>query len=369
MDDAAWVVSRASPARAEAILTELSARTPAAAEDVRTLLTYGEATAGRLMTEKFVRLSAAMTVEEAFAAVRRADPEVETLTDLYVVDTPGAAEERLVGVISLRDLVRARPAQRLAEVMTPDPITVSVDTDQEDVARLFSKYDFLALPVVDRQGALAGIVTVDDIIDVLVEEHTEDQLKFSAVEPGVINQPYFSTPLWRVVRSRVGWLVLLFVAETATGSVLRYFEHDLEKVVALSFFVPLLIGTGGNTGAQTVSTIIRGLALREVRLRDTWRVLGRELGSGVLLGLLLGLIAFGRATLWGSGMQLSFVVALTILAIVTWANLIGAVIPLAAQRLKIDPALVSAPFITTLVDATGLIIYFLIANALLTALH
>ena len=369
MDDAAWVVSRASPARAEAILTELSARTPAAAEDVRTLLTFGEATAGRLMTEKFVRLSAAMTVEEAFAAVRRADPDVETLTDLYVVDTPGAAEERLVGVISLRDLVRARPTERLAEVMTPDPITASVDTDQEDVARLFSKYDFLALPVVDRQGALAGIVTVDDIIDVLVEEHTEDQLKFSAVEPGVINQPYFSTPLWRVVRSRVGWLVLLFVAETATGSVLRYFEHDLEKVVALSFFVPLLIGTGGNTGAQTVSTIIRGLALREVRLRDTWRVLGRELGSGVLLGVLLALIAFGRATLWGSGMQLSFVVALTILAIVTWANLIGAVIPLTAQRLKIDPALVSAPFITTLVDATGLIIYFFIANALLTALH
>jgi magnesium transporter len=255
--------------------------------------------------------------------------------------------------------------------MTPEPITVGVDTDQEEVARLISKYDFLAMPVLDRAGFLAGIVTVDDIIDVLTEENTEDQLKFSgvSVEPGVVNQPYFSTPIWRVVRSRVGWLVLLFVAETATGTVLRHFEDELAKVVALSFFIPLLIGTGGNTGAQTVSTIIRGLALGEIKTRDMGRVVWRELGSGLMLGTLLGLIGFGRAMIWGSGVQLSLVVGLTILVICTWANTIGSLIPLVAQKFKVDPALVSAPLITTLVDATGLAIYMLIAKALLSALH
>jgi magnesium transporter len=168
------------------------------------------------------------------------------------------------------------------------------------------------------------------------------------------------------VRRRVGWLLLLFLAETFTGSVLRLFEGELSRVVALSFFIPLLIGTGGNTGAQTVSTLIRGLALGEIRLRDTWKVIARELVGGLLLGLILGLVAFGRALLWGSSYALAAVVGLTIVAICTWANTIGSLIPLIAQKLKIDPAVVSAPLITTLVDATGLAIYLLIAKALLS---
>ncbi len=249
--------------------------------------------------------------------------------------------------------------------MTTDVVTIAPTDDQELAAQLIAHYDFLALPVVEKERIM-GVITVDDIIHVLVEEGTEDQLKFGAVEPGIINQPYFITPVWRVVRSRVGWLVLLFVAETATGTVLRHFESELAKVVALSFFIPLLIGTGGNTGAQTVSTIIRGLALKEIRVRDTFRVIVREFGSGILLGLLLGIIAFGRSMLWGSGSHLSLVVALAILAICTWANTIGSLIPLMAQRFKIDPALVSAPLITTLVDATGLAIYLLIAKVLLS---
>jgi magnesium transporter len=252
--------------------------------------------------------------------------------------------------------------------MTTDVVAISPMEDQEVAARLIAHYNFLALPVLE-DGRILGIITVDDIIDVLIQEGTEDQLRFGAVEPGVLNQPYFTTPIWRVVRSRVGWLVLLFVAETATGTVLRYFEDELAKVVALSFFIPLLIGTGGNTGAQTVSTIIRGLAVKEIRLRDTFRVVTRELWSGILLGVSLGVIAFGRAELWGSGTQLSLVVALSIVVICTWANTIGSLIPLAAQRFRIDPALVSAPLITTLVDATGLAIYLLIAKALLSALR
>jgi magnesium transporter len=210
--------------------------------------------------------------------------------------------------------------------MIKDVVTVAPTDDQEIAARLIAHYNFMALPVVE-QGRILGVITVDDIIDVLIEEGTEDQLRFGAVEPGVLNQPYFTTPILRVVRSRVGWLVLLFVAETLTGTVLRHFEGEIAKVVALSFFVPLLIGTGGNTGAQTVSTIIRGLALKEIRLRDTLRVLLRELWGGLLLGVSMAVIAFGRSELWGSGYQLSLVVALSIFAIVIWANTIGALIP------------------------------------------
>jgi magnesium transporter len=288
---------------------------------------------------------------------------VETITDLYTLDEQGS----LLGVVSLRELITAPAESRIEDIMSKDVVFVLPEVDREEVARLVSRYDFLAMPVATPERKMLGVITVDDIIHVLVEENTEDQLRFAAVEAGgALNQPYFTVPIPRVIRTRIGWLLLLFIAETLTGSVLRIFEHELSAVVALSFFIPLLIGTGGNTGSQTVSTIIRGIALSEIRLRDTWRVIVRELGSGALLGFLLGAIAFARAVLWGN-LSLTFclVIGLTIFAICTWANTIGAVIPLIAQRLKIDPAVVSAPLITTLVDATGLAIYLLIAKLLL----
>jgi magnesium transporter len=365
MDDAAEVLAEsASPERQEVLLGQWTDQDDAA--EVREILSYPKDSAGRLMTEKFARLAPDLTVKKAFAAIRLLDPEVETLNDLYITEG-----DKLIGVLSLRTLVRAQPKQILSDLMTREVISVKIDTDQEEVAQLISKYDFLAVPVVDNHGDILGIVTVDDIVDVLREEQTEDAFKQGAIftEHGVINAPYFSVPIWRVVKSRVGWLVLLFVAETATGAVLRHFSDELAKVVALSYFVPLLIGTGGNTGAQTVSTIIRGIALREIQGRDTTRVLLREMLSGALLGLILGLIAFIRAMLWSSGPRLSLVVALTILSICLWANTIGSLIPMLAQKLKIDPALVSAPLITTLVDATGLVIYLSIAHALLKELH
>jgi magnesium transporter len=360
MDDVMRLVL-AVPQQRDELLEETN---PAVAQEVRQLLDFPKESAGRLMTEKFVQERPTMTAGAMLEHLREVHGKTETFTDIYVTDEDGHLE----GVISLRDLVLAQPKQQLREFMTKDVVTVAPTDDQEIAARLISHYNFLALPIVE-QGRILGIITVDDIIDVLISEGTEDQLRFGGVEPGVLNQPYFTTPIWRVVRSRVGWLVLLFVAETATGTVLRHFEDELARVVALSFFIPLLIGTGGNTGAQTVSTIIRGLALKEIRLRDTVRVVVREFWSGLLLGATLGLIAFGRAELWGSGFQLSLVVALSILAICAWANTIGSLIPLVAQRFKIDPALVSAPLITTLVDATGLAIYLLIAKALLTALR
>jgi magnesium transporter len=372
MDDAAEVVAdiqESSPERAEELLQELSARAPEDAEEVRELLSYREQTAGRLMTDRFVRLTPEMSVEDAFAAIRKSDPEVETLADLYVVERTSSGRELLFGVLSLRGLVRAEPTQRISEIMTSDPITVTVDTDQEEVAQMISKYDFNALPVLDRQGALVGIVTVDDVVDILVEEQTEDVLKQGAVEPGVVDMPYFSVPITKAVRSRVTWLVLLFIAETATTAVLHQYEDELQKVTELAVYIPLLIGTGGNTGAQTVSTVIRALSLKEIRWADAWRVLGKEMLTGLLLGLLLGIVALGRTLLYKKGVDLAFVIALAVWAICAWANIIAALVPLVAQRFKIDPALVSAPLITTLVDATGLAIYLYIAKLILVQLQ
>src|SRR6266542_5954570 len=358
MDDVAEILTEDVPDRQHELLTAME---PRDAAEVRSLLSYPPKSAGRLMTDKFVRVRPEMSAAEAIAFLRLIDPEIESFTDLYVLNLV----QQLLGVVSLRAVITAPPGRRMSEIMNPHIVTVPPETDQEQVARLVARYDLLALPVVGA-GRMLGIVTVDDVIDVLVSEGTEDVLRFAGIEGGPeLDQPYFSVPLIRVVRKRVGWLLLLFLAETFTGSVLRLFEGELSRVVALSFFIPLLIGTGGNTGAQTVSTLIRGLALGEIRPRDAWHVVLRELWSGLLLGLILGSVAFGRALLWGSSYPLAAVVGLTIIAICTWANTIGSLIPLVAQKIGIDPAVVSAPLITTLVDATGLAIYLLIAKLLL----
>lgn len=354
MDEAAEILAEDVPNRQQELLAVMS---PENAAEVRTLLQYPPESAGRMMTEKFAHVRPEMTVEETLTHVRQVHPDVETLTDLYVLDPEG----KLAGVVSLREVVVAAPARRLDELMNTQLVTVTPETDREDVAHLVSHDDYLAMPVVAPDGKMLGIIPVDDVIDALTAENTEDMLRFGGLEGGgTIDQPYFTVPMTLVIRKRVGWLLLLFVAETFTGTVLRYFESELAKVVALSFFIPLLIGTGGNTGAQTVSTLIRGLALGEVQVKDIWRVIQRELFSGLLMGLLLGTVAFGRALLWGTSTPLALTVSLAIVAICTWANTIGSLIPLVAHRLKIDPAVVSAPLITTLVDASGLAIYMLI---------
>jgi magnesium transporter len=357
MDEAAKIVALFRTRRS-AILKKLK---PEHAADIQRLIRYPEHSAGRMMTEKFVRARANWLAGETIPRLRRMNAEAETLTNLYVVD--GA--DRLLGVVSLREVVVAAPKKTLGKLMSKRIVSVTPETDREEVARLLSHYDYLAMPVLDLRGRMLGVIPVDDIIDVLAAESTEDILRFGGVEGGLIDQPYFNIPIKTVIIRRVGWLLLLFVAETLTGTVLRHFESELAAVVALSFFIPLLIGTGGNTGAQTVSTLIRGLALGEVRLRDAWKVISRELFSGFLIGAILGAVAYGRALVWGSSPALAATVGLSILAICTWSNTIGSLIPLMAQRFKIDPATVSAPLITTLVDATGLAIYLLIAKATL----
>lgn len=358
MDEAAQILSTFRKRKTAIFL----AMAPEHAEDVQRLLEYPEHSAGRMMTKKFVRVRPGWRAAETLTKLRKMNPNVETLTNLYVLDD----EERLVGVVSLREVVVAPARKPLQDLMNTDLVSVKPETDREEVARLLSHYDFLAMPVVGADGRMLGLIPVSDVMDVLAAETTEDILKFGGMEGGgVLNQPYFTIPITTVISKRVGWLLLLFVAETLTGTVLRLFESELAAVVALSFFIPLLIGTGGNTGAQTVSTLIRGLALGEITERDLWRVIRREALSGLAMGLILGVVAFGRALLWGSTTALALTVGLAILAICAWANTIGSLIPLVAHRFKIDPATVSAPLITTLVDATGLAIYLLIAKVTL----
>lgn len=339
----------------------LAAMEPAEARETLDRLSFPPRTAGRLMDEDFVRARAQMSAAEGLQLLRQMAASVETLTNLYVLDGAG----RLEGVVTLQNLLIAAPERRLGEIAVNDVVTVSPLTDQEHVAQLVSQYDLYAIAVLDDDRRMLGIVTVDDVIDVLVEESAENLLRLGAVQVGPTDEGYFDIPISRQIRRRVGWLLILFLTGTMTVTVLEVFEDALAQVVALSFFIPLLIGTGGNTGAQTVSTMVRGIAVGEIRGRDIWRVVVREFTSGLLLGLILGSVAFGLALALGNPVNLGVVVGLAILTICTWANTMGAVVPIVAQKIGLDPALVSAPLITTLVDATGLAIYLLIARAVL----
>lgn len=305
------------------------------------------------------------TVAQALEVLERGKDTIEVAANCYVLD----AERRLVGVLALREMAIAPKDAKLADVMVKDVVSVRETAGVADAAEVMRAHTFLSLPVTSADGRLFGAVRVDDLLDRALDEVSSDILNQGAVSANVAKAvPYFQTSILRVVRSRVTWLVLLFVAETATGTVLRAFEDELARVVALSFFIPLLIGTGGNAGSQTVSTIIRALALGEVRVGDVMRVLAKEVSTGLLLGLLLGGVAFFRAQLWGVDMHLAACVAVTIVAVCTWANLVGSLIPILAQRLKIDPTVVSAPMITTLVDASGLALYLGIAHVMIPEL-
>ena len=358
-DERTDIIQRMSAHERHRVLPKLSAEMR---KELEGLLQYPAHTAGGNMTTEFVRLNPSMSVAEALKHIRSVAREKESIYACYVME-PGSG--RLLGAVSLRDLVMADLEKPITEVMRRKPITVNALDDQEAVAKKIAKYNLLAVPVLEKDGSVVGFVTVDDVIDVLVEEQTEDLLRMAGVEPGALDKPYFDNPILRVVRKRIGWLLLLFVAEMFTGTVLRHYESELAAVVALSFFIPLLIGTGGNAGSQTVTTIIRSIALGEIRLRQFGRVLAREMSIGVMIGVLVGTVAFFRTLLWGQHTPMAFTVAITVLVICTWSTTVGSLIPIVAERFGVDPAVLSAPLITTLVDATGLIIYFSIARIVL----
>jgi magnesium transporter len=314
------------------------------------------------MTTEFVQLDPALKVGEALKHIRAVAREKESIYACYVLE-PGTGQ--LLGSVSLRDLVMAELDAPVTQVMRRKPVTVDAEDDQEAVAQKIGKYNLLAVPVLEKDGNVVGFVTVDDVIDVLIEEQTEDIMRMAAVGSDALEKPYFDNPILRVVRKRIGWLLLLFVAGTLTSAVLHRFEDELAAVVALAFFIPLLIGTGGNAGAQTVMTVIRSLALGEVGVRQAWRVVLREATTGIVVGLLVGAVAFGQALLWQAPMALALTVSVTMFAICVWSTTVGSLIPIMAHRFGVDPAVLSAPLITTLVDATGLIIYFSIAKLIL----
>lgn len=350
-DEAADLLGDINPQQAQAILARLDNR-----EEIRPLLLYPDESAGGLMTSEYLALRRLMTVKDALEAVRTWEPDKDRLYYLYVVD----GQDKLCGIVSLRQLIVASPGTLVLDIMNSDLISVKVGVDQEKCAELMSRYDLIALPVVDDYYRLLGVITVDDVLDVLVEEATEDIQKLGGAQP--LGVPYLLTKASSIFKKRVGWLMLLFLTESLTGTVLRYFEAELQTVVALSFFIPLLIGTGGNAGSQTTSTIIRALAVGEMHVRDAIRALWHEMRVGLLLGLAMAVVTYLRALTWGSSSGLALTVSLAILAIVVWANLLGAVLPTLAMRFKIDPTVVSGPVMSTLVDATGLFIYFTIAQ-------
>ncbi len=323
-----------------------------------TLLGYPADSAGRLMSPEVASLRAGMTAAQALDRLRHIGRSSETIYALPVTDD----RRRLVGALGLRDLVLADPDTPIDELMDTDVFSARVDTDQEEAARLIREADLLALPIVDNEDRLVGIVTVDDAMEVLEEEETEDLARAGGAEP--LGRPYMATSVLQIARSRVVWLLVLIVAATLTVNVLQVFETTLNEVVTLALFIPLIIGTGGNTGAQAATTVTRALAVGEVRFDDIGVVILREARVGLLLGAMLGLLALGPAWLF-VGREIALVVSLTLLAVCTLAAFVGSLLPLVARRVGVDPAVMSAPFITTLVDASGLLVYFVIARTIL----
>ena len=337
---------------------------------IQTLLGYAPSTAGALMTTEFVSVPATWTVAQTLQHIREVERSRETVYAIYVLDP---ATQRLQQVVTMRRLITGLPEQSILDVaQTNPPVTVDVELDQEEVAQLIRRHDLLAIPVVDAQQQLLGIVTVDDILDALIEESTEDAHKFGGME--ALDKPYMQIGFVEMLRKRAGWLSVLFIGEMLTASAMQHYEDELARAVVLTLFIPLIMSSGGNSGSQATSLLIRSLALRELRLRDWWKVALRELPTGVVLGSILGALAVGRITVWQLGglhdygdhwVLLAMTVGAALVGIVTFGSLSGSMLPFILKRLGFDPASASAPFVATLVDVTGLVIYFSIAAMIL----
>lgn len=353
-DKAADLLGDLDPAITRATLAQMQE-----ADNVRPLLAHPDESAGGLMTSAYLAFEEKMEAAQALAVIAEEMPSGSESPYLYVVDVAN----RLVGVVNIYQMIGSPPETPLWSLMDPEVLTIDVGEDQETAARLMARYDLVSVPVVDDQRHLVGVITVDDLVEVLEEEASEDIYHIAGTGP--LDRPYLDASILSAAWRRLGWLLLLFVTGTLTGTVMSLFENELSKAVALTLFVPLLIGTGGNAGSQSTATIIRALSVGEIDLNDSFRVLWRELRTSIILGLLLAAIAFVRAITWVDTTGIALVVASSIFAIVLWADCVGALLPLMAAKLKIDPTLVSGPLMSTLVDATGLLIYFSIARALL----
>lgn len=330
-------------------------------EDLKRLASYEEGTAGAIMTSDYVAIPSGMTVSKAMMRVRQTAPDAETVYQLYIIDPDG----KLAGTLSLRQLMVARPGAQVDDLMIKDVIRIAVDEEQEEVARLVARYDLLAMPVVDHDERLVGIVTHDDAMDVVESEATEDFHKGMSI--GQLEDGVSRVPLWSLYRKRVTWLVLLVFANLFSGAGIAYFEDTIAAQVALVFFLPLLIGSGGNAGAQAATLMVRGMATGDVGVKDWGKLLGRELLVAGALGLTMALAVAPIGVMRG-GEAVAMVVATSMVTIVLFGSLLGMCLPFVLNRVGWDPATASAPLVTTVIDACGVVIYFTIATAVLTGL-
>src|SRR5215510_4168707 len=364
-DDAVDVI-QAAPQEAHAgllVLLDDTTRT-----EVTALLSYAEDAAGGLMNPRYARVRPEVGVDEAISCLRRqARERLETIYYAYVLDP----QQHLLGVVSFRELFAAPEHKKIQEIMHTDVVAVSEELDQEAVSQLFAQHDLIALPVVDAAGRMKGIVTVDDIVDVVQEEATEDIQKIGGME--ALDGPYLQIGFTHMVRKRAGWLSALFLGEMLTATAMGYYEHAIERAVVLALFIPLIISSGGNSGSQASTLVIRAMALDEVRLRDWWRVVRREIATGLVLGTILGMIGLLRILLWPTRSQVygehyllvGLTVALSLIGVVLFGTIAGSMLPFILRRLGFDPASASAPFVATLVDVSGLVIYFTVASVIL----
>ena len=333
---------------------------PETRRDINHLLRYPEDSAGSIMTVEYVDLKENLTVEGAIDRIRRVGLDSETINICYVLD----AQRKLLGTVALRYLLLSQPDETIGDIMHENVVSVHTHTDQEEVAHQFQKYGFTAMPVVDNENRLVGIITVDDIVDVIEEEATEDMEKMAALVPS--DKPYMRTSVWETYKKRIPWLLLLMVSATFTGSIITSFEDALSVYVALTAFIPMLMDTGGNAGGQASVTIIRGLSLGEIGYGDVPRILWKELRTAVLCGGTLAAANFAKLMLFDRvGLAVALVVCLTLVAAVVMAMLVGCLLPMAAKKLVFDPAVMASPFITTIVDALSLLVYFQIAGLML----
>ena len=343
---------------------------PATRDTLAGLLSHEPHTAGGIMTTEFLSVPSHWRAEEALAYIREVGQAKETIYAIYVLDD---ATDALLHTISLRELMLASPQESVAAIAdTRPPITVRVGTGREDVARVISKYNLLAVPVVNDERRVLGIVTVDDVIDAIVREQTEDAQKFGGME--ALDAPYMEIGFLAMVKKRGGWLCALFLSEMLTATAMQHYEHQIEKAVVLSMFIPLIMSSGGNSGSQATSLIIRAIALGEVKLRDFWKIAMRELPTGLVLGAILGVIGIVRILIWQRiglydygvhYMKLALTIGAALVGVVTFGSLAGSMLPFALKKLGFDPASASAPFVATLVDVTGLVIYFSVATLIL----
>jgi magnesium transporter len=365
LDDVADLVQAAPADERDGLMTLLD---DAARREVTALMAYSEDVAGGLMNPRFVRLRPELTVDEAISYLRKqgVDASLPILYG-YVLD----AEQQLLGVVPTHKLFSSQAAQTVRDVMKTRPVAVTDDTDQEVVGQLFRDHGLFAVPVVDDAGRMQGVVTVDDIVHVIDEEATEDMQKTGGV--AALNTPYLKATFAAMLRKRGGWLTLLFLGEMLTATAMGWFEEQLATAIVLALFVPLIISSGGNAGSQASTLVIRAMALGEVALRDWWLVVRREFAVGLALGVLLAAIGAIRIVLWGAlfasygehYMALALTVSLSLAGVVLWGTLAGSTLPLVLRLVKLDPATASAPFVATLVDVTGLIIYFTISGMIL----